>query len=71
MLYCICILYYWLIGNNWFPLTATGCIISAVTALMTLPLPESPRLLLAQGRLEEAKACFDLIARWNGKKIDW
>ena len=37
-----------------------------------MPFPESPRLLLAQGKADEFKKALDMLARWNGKtKIDW
>ena len=48
-----------------------GATLSLITVLMTVFIPESPRLLLAQGKFEEAKACFDLLARWNGRSMDW
>ena len=34
-------------------------------------LPESPRLLVELGRLEEAKRSFSWIAKLNGKKFEW
>ena len=34
-------------------------------------LPESPRLLVELGRLDEAKAAFQKIAKWNGKELHW
>ena len=48
-----------------------GYIISIVTTMMILPFPESPRLLLSQGREEELKAAIDFFASSNKVTIDW
>ena len=68
---CINVLYFWLIGNSWFTMAFCGYILCVVSMLCTLPFPDSPRLLLAHGKEKEFKEAFDMLARWNGKTLDW
>ena len=42
-----------------------------VSAFMILPIPESPRLLLALGKADQLKSAINVLARWNRKVIDW
>ena len=71
VIYCFCIFYFWFFGDNWFLLALAGFLMSLVTTLMTLFVPESPRLLMAHGKLEETKSAIDTLAWWNGKTIEW
>ena len=48
-----------------------GYIISIVSTIMIMPFPESPRLLLSQGREQELKAAIDFFASHNKKIVDW
>ena len=34
-------------------------------------LPESPRLMVELGRLDEAGVCFEKIAKMNGQELNW
>ena len=49
----------------------TGYIITLITTMLVMPLPESPRFLLSLGKAEEFKQALDKMARWNGRTIDW
>ena len=68
---CICVLYFWLIGNSWFAMAFSGYIWCITSLLLVLPFPESPRLLLAHGKALEFREAFDTLASWNKCKIDW
>ena len=49
----------------------TGYIITLITTMLVMPLPESPRFLLSLGKADEFKKALDKMARWNGRTIDW
>ena len=49
----------------------TGYIITLITTTLVMPLPESPRFLLSLGKAEEFKQALDVMAKWNGRTIDW
>ena len=49
----------------------TGYVMCMVSTSLALPFPESPRWLLSVGKTEEFKKAIDMMARWNGKKVDW
>ena len=42
--------HFWFMGNDTMTTLSIGYVISVVTTVMILPFPESPRLLLSQGR---------------------
>ena len=65
------ILHYWFIESDTVTTLSIGYLICIVTTVMILPFPESPRLLLAQGREQELKAAIDFFAKRNNKSIDW
>ena len=53
------------------PIGIIGFTICTVCALITIPFPESPRLLLARERYDEFRTSIDTIARWNRTTVDW
>ena len=64
-------LYFWKISKNWIGLFYagfSGCIISILASIL---LPESPRLLIELGRLEEAKHSLQRLATYNRKTLNW
>ena len=60
-----------MIGNSWFTMAFTGYLWCVISMILVLPFPESPRLLLAQGKLQEFKKALDMLASWNNCKINW
>ena len=42
-----------------------------ISLFLMIWVPESPRYLVATGRLEEAHKAFETIAWWNNKKLIW
>ena len=70
-MFCANVLYFWVIGNSWFTMAFSGYVLCVATMICSMPVPESPRLLLAHGKEKEFKAAIDMLARWNKKSIDW
>ena len=62
------VIYYSQLSNNSISLMAVGILLNIINVVTCSRLPESPRFLVAQQRLEEAADCFEQIARWNRKK---
>ena len=62
----ICVIYFWVIGNEWYSMALSGYIICVLTTVISLIFPESPRMLLVQGKADEFKKAIDMLARWNG-----
>ena len=49
-----------------------GYVICQITTVLVLPFPDSPRLLLAKGKIEEFKKAMNFFVKWNGGDvIDW
>ena len=71
LVHCFCISFYWAIGSHSSTMLVTGYVMCLVSTILTLPFPESPRFLLSVGKTEEFKKAIDMMARWNGKKVDW
>ena len=71
IVFCFCIAFYWAIGSNASTMVLIGYVMCLVSTILTLPFPESPRFLLSVGKTEEFKKAIDMMARWNGKKVDW
>jgi p-aminobenzoyl-glutamate transporter AbgT len=65
------VIYFWQIGNSWFNMALSGFIYCVISFIITLFVPESPRLLLANGKCDEFKAAMNTLARWNKKEINW
>ena len=68
---CICIIIYWTISRDTKYVIYTAFTLCLVSMALALPFPESPRLLLSQGKTQEFKEALDMMAKWNGKKIAW
>lgn len=64
-------LYFWLFGNEWVKVGYVGMGFCVLSMAATYFVPESPRLLLAQGKLDEFKRAIETLARWNRKKVEW
>ena len=69
--FMMCICYYWFIGNQAIHLVIAGYALCLVTTVMAIPLPESPRLLLAYGRVGEMRKAVEWLAWVNRVEIDW
>ena len=64
--------YFWKLGRDWFDIVLVGYPTCLLTTVMAFFVPESPRILFVQGRIEEAKRAFDFMARLNRKPcLDW
>ena len=66
-----CALYFWFIGKNSTHLFLIGFAIQLFCTVSVQFLPESPRLLVELGRLDEAGVAFQKIAKMNGQDFDW
>ena len=62
-------LYFWKISRNYAPIFYIGYSICILSIICSLILPESPRLLVELGKLDEAKRSFNRMAKLNGKKL--
>jgi len=72
LIYMLCTIYFWKISKDWFNFVLIGYILCILTTGLSLIVPESPRLLLAQGRIEEFKKALDFVAKVNFRpKFDW
>ena len=72
VVYILGTIYFWQISTNWFYFVLLGYIVSVVTCILAFFIPESPRFLLAHGKVEETKKAINLTARLNFKPpIDW
>ena len=60
-----------MIGNSWATIAFIGLILCVATTICSIPIPDSPRLLLAQGKEIEFKKAIDRLASWNKTKVDW
>lgn len=56
------------ITKDWFPIHFVYFILSTISGIIALFLPESPKFLISKGRFTEAKVSFNIIARYNGKE---
>ena len=63
--------YFWKISKNWVTLLYCGYSICIMSIVCTMILPESPKLLIELGRLDEAKKSLERIAKLNGKALQW
>ena len=64
-------LYFWKISKNWAPIFYCGYSVCILSIICSAILPESPRLLVELGKLDEAKRSFNRMAKLNGKKLEW
>ena len=71
IVFCFVIVFYWFIGRDSNYMVMAGYVTCLISTILSLPLPESPRFLLSIGKTEEFKKAIDMMARWNGKTIDW
>lgn len=52
-------------------MSALGCFLCIVTTIAAVFIPESPRLLVAQGKVEEVQKSINFMARVNRKTVEW
>ena len=64
-------LYFWFVSKQWIYFTLFGFFLQIFNVITIQFLPESPRLMVELGRLDEAKASFEQIATWNGQELHW
>ena len=64
-------LYFWFVSKHWTYFVLIGFVLQVFNVITIQFLPESPRLLVELGRLEEAKVSFEKIAKWNGQELHW
>jgi len=64
-------LYFWFVSKQWIYFTLFGFGLQIFSVITIQFLPESPRLMVELGRLDEAKASFEKIAKWNGQELHW
>ena len=69
--FCLCIVFYWFVSNKSVYMLTVGYIICLVSTIISLPIPESPRLLLSKGDTEGFKKAMDMMARCNRRTIEW
>ena len=69
--YVFVTIYYWKISRHWFWLVFFGFAVHLLGCILLLWVPESPRYLIAAGRLEEARRAFAVVARINKKHLEW
>ena len=55
------------ISRNWEVIVTVGMAMQVVGLVGSFMLPESPKFLIEQNRIQEAKECLRQIANWNGK----
>jgi MFS family permease len=67
----IATVYFWVISKDWFWFVMIGFALQVFNFIAIQFLPESPRLLVELGRLDEARVAFEKIAKWNGKELHW
>ena len=68
-IYIIATIYYWKISKQWIWFSLIGFVWNVISATLTFLVPESPRFLLSIGKIDEAKAALEKIARWNKKEL--
>ena len=72
LIYMACTIYFWKVSRDWFNFQLVGYILCLLTTALSFFMPESPRFLLAHGRIEEFKKAIDLVAKINFRtKFDW
>ena len=64
------VLYYMLSeGRNWLTFTLFGYCFQVYAVFGSMMLPESPKWLIEQKRLDEASSCLETIAKWNNRQL--
>lgn len=63
--------YFLVMSNNWIYLSLVGYAMQVFSCVAVLFLPESPRLLVELGRYEEARQSLEVMARVNGKSLNF
>ena len=64
-------LYFWFWGNDTMNVSILAYTLGAISVLLTLIVPESPRLLAAKGRVDEFQKALNRMAWINCRKIVW
>ena len=71
LIYVFATIYFWKISRHWFWYCLVGYVWQVISVVLLLFMPESPRWLVSVGRLSEAKAAFETIAKWNRTTLVW
>ena len=67
MIYIVATIYFWKINKHWFWFVLVGYIWNLISLIGLAWMPESPRFLVAAGKLQAARKAFQTIAKWNGR----
>ena len=71
MVYVIATIYFWKISKLWYPFVAIGYVWNIISIILMFWVPESPRWLVSAGKLDEAREAFEVVAKWNSRKLIW
>ena len=71
MVYVIATIYFWKISKLWYPFVAIGYVWNIISIILMYWVPESPRWLVSAGKLDEAREAFEVVAKWNSRKLIW
>ena len=56
-------------ARNWLVPTLIGFCLKVYAVFGSMMLPESPKWLIEQRRLDEASSCLETIAKWNNRRL--
>ena len=70
-IYVLATLYFWKISTHWFYFVVIGLGFNIISVVLLFFLPESPRYLVTVKKFDEAKAAFEVMARFNRKNLEW
>ena len=68
--YLLATAYFRFVSNEWFWLAFIGYVTQILCVALVWLLPESPKFLIEQNRLDEAEAAFNQISWFGRKKFD-
>ena len=71
MIYVVATVYFWKISKHWFPYVLIGFVWQAISCVLLLLMPESPRWLVSSRRLDRARQAFGTIAKFNRCELEW